>query len=60
MNLGSNDGIDVGKVLSVYRNNKYIGDIKVTRLQSDMSAADLVSPLSIASVRKDDQVKVKE
>jgi len=36
-----------------------VGDIKITRLQSEMSAADLVLPLSIRNVQKDDLVKTK-
>jgi len=59
VSLGEKDGIVVGNVLSVYRNENYVGDIKITRLQSEMSAADLVLPLSIRNVRKDDQVKTK-
>jgi len=60
VSLGEKDGIVVGNVLSVYRNDNYVGDIKVTRLQSEMSAADLVLPLSIVNVRKNDLVKTKQ
>ncbi|OGX38040.1 MAG: hypothetical protein A3C36_06645 [Omnitrophica WOR_2 bacterium RIFCSPHIGHO2_02_FULL_52_10] len=60
VSLGENDGLSVGNVLSVYRNNDYLGDIKVTRLQPKMSAADLITPLSIRNVQKNDQVKVKQ
>ena len=59
VSLGEKDGIAVGNVLSVYRNDSYVGDIKVTRLQSEMSAADLVLPLSIGNVQKNDLVKTK-
>jgi len=59
VSLGEKDGIVVGNVLSVYRNDNYVGDIKVTRLQSEMSAADLVLPLSIGSIQKNDLVKTK-
>jgi len=59
VSLGQKDGIAVGNVLSVYRNDIYVGDIKVTRLQLEMSAADLVLPLSIRKIRKDDLVKTK-
>ena len=34
----------------------YLGDIKVTRLQDEMSAADLLPPFSSQTVRKNDQV----
>lgn len=59
ISLGGMDGIDVGDILSVYRNDNYLGDIKITRLQPEMSAADLVPPLSVKSVKKNDQVKAK-
>jgi len=59
VSLGEKDGLDVGNILSVYHNENYVGDIKITRLQSEMSAADLVLPLSIRNVQKNDQVKTK-
>jgi len=59
VSLGKVDGLAIGNVLSVYRNENYVGDIKITRLQSEMSAADLILPLSIRNVKKDDQVKTK-
>jgi len=59
VSLGKKDGLKVGHILSVYRNENYMGDIKITRLQSEMSAADLVQPLSIRSLKKNDQVKTK-
>jgi len=59
VSLGKKDGLDVGNILSVYHNENYVGDIKITRLQSEMSAADLVLPLSIRNVQKNDQVKTK-
>jgi hypothetical protein len=60
VSLGENDGLSVGNILSVYRNDDYLGDIKVTRLQPKMSAADLITPFSIRNVQKNDQVKVKQ
>lgn len=56
ISLGSQDGIESGRVLSVYRANEYLGEVKVTRVQSDMSAAEFVPPLSSKLVRKNDQV----
>jgi len=60
VNIGENQGISIGNVLSVYRNNNYMGDIKVTRTQAEMSAADLIQPLSIRKIKKDDQIKTKQ
>ena len=49
----------LGQKVAVYQNDEYLGDVEVTRLQPEMAAADLVPPLSIKSVKKNDQVKVK-
>ena len=59
VSLGKKDGLDVGNILSVYHNENYVGDIKITRLQLEMSAADLVLPLSIRNIQRNDQVKTK-
>ena len=60
LNLGDKDGIQMGMLLSVVRDGNYLGDIKITRLHPEMSAADLVSPLSVEIVRKNDKVVVKK
>ena len=59
VSLGKKDVLDVGNILSVYHNENYVGDIKITRLQLEMSAADLVLPLSIRNIQRNDQVKTK-
>ncbi|HNV23575.1 MAG TPA: hypothetical protein PLH56_07115 [Candidatus Omnitrophota bacterium] len=56
INLGEKDGVRVGDLLAVYRGKDYLGDIKVTRLQPEMAAADLLPPFSSKLVRKNDQV----
>ncbi len=60
VSLGANHGAASGDILSVYRGENYLGDIKITRLQPEMSAADFVPPLSSKDVRKDDRVVVKK
>jgi len=60
VNLGEKDGLKIGKMLSVYRGKDYLGDIRITRLQPEMSAADLIPPFSSRTVRKNDQVIAKE
>ncbi len=57
--LGSRNGVQVGDVMSVYRGKTYLGDIKVTRAQEEMSAADFIPPFSSRKVRKNDQVVPK-
>ncbi|MBF0384468.1 MAG: hypothetical protein HQL27_01225 [Candidatus Omnitrophica bacterium] len=60
VNLGQKDGIKSGLVMAVYRGKEYLGDIKVTRVQNEMFAADVLPPLSAKVVRKNDQVSIKE
>ena len=59
-NLGSAQGLRLGDLLSVYREDQYLGDIKISRVQDEMSAADFVSPLSSAKVHKNDIVIPKQ
>jgi hypothetical protein len=60
VNLGEQHGIAEGMMLSVYRNQIYLGDIKVSRVLPEMSAADFIPPLSSGDVLKDDQVIIKQ
>jgi hypothetical protein len=45
-NLGLKQGVKPDDMLSVYRGDEYLGDIKATRVQDEMSAADIIPPLS--------------
>ncbi len=58
-NLGLKQGIKSADVLSVYRGEEYLGDVKVTRVQEEMAAADIIPPFSSRKVRKNDSVIVK-
>ncbi len=59
VNLGANHGIKEEQILSVSRGNDLLGDIKVTRVQPEMSAADFIPPLTSRHIRKDDSVVIK-
>ncbi len=59
-NLGQEHGIKPGMLMSVYRAEKYLGDVKVARAQDGMSVADFIQPLTKAQVKKDDRVVVKK
>lgn len=59
INLGAKQGIKAGDVLSVYRGEEYLGDVKATRVQEQLSAADLIPPFSSNKVRKNDIVMIK-
>ena len=59
VNLGANHGIKEEQILSVSRGKDQLGEIKVTRVQPEMSAADFIPPLTSRQVRKDDSVVIK-
>lgn len=58
-NLGSKQGFKTGDVLSVYRGDQYLGDVKISRAQDEMSAADFIPPLTSRNVHKNDTVVLK-
>ncbi|MBF0512304.1 MAG: hypothetical protein HQL13_08280 [Candidatus Omnitrophica bacterium] len=58
-NLGRKEGVKAGSLLTVTRAGRYLGEIKATRVQDEMSAADLVTPLSSRAVNKNDTVVLK-
>lgn len=58
-NLGITQGIKPDSVLSVYHGDEYLGDIKATRIQDEMSAADIIPPLSSKEIHKNDTVVLK-
>jgi hypothetical protein len=60
VSLGDKDGVSKGAILSLYRGEQYLGDIKVSRVLANMSAADFVTPLKSSDVQKDDQVMIKK
>lgn len=57
--LGIKSGIKQGDVMSIYRGKTFLGDVKVSRVQEDMAAADFIPPFSSRKVRKNDQVVPK-
>jgi len=58
-NLGLKQGVKPDDVLSLYRGDEYLGDVKATRVQDEMSAADIIPPLSSREIRKNDTVVLK-
>lgn len=60
LNLGSQSGISAGLLLSIYRGEKYLGDVQVSRVQTEMSVADILPPLNSKKIRKNDRVLVKK
>lgn len=56
INLGSKDGIGIGNIFSVYRNNKYLGDIKIEKIHDSMAAAGFVTKDIKGIINEGDQV----
>ncbi len=59
VSIGEKDGVVKESVLSIYRDETYLGDVVVTQVLPDMSAADFIKPLTSQDVRQDDRVTVK-
>jgi len=60
INLGQNQGVIEGLIMSIYRMDAYLGDVRVSRVQEDMSAVDIIPPLSFRKIRKRDRVVIKQ
>jgi len=58
-NLGLKEGVKPDDLLSVFHGDQYLGDIKATRVQDEMSAADIIPPLSSRQIHKNDIVVLK-
>lgn len=58
--FGQKDGIKKGTLLSIYRGDEYLGDVRVSRVLPEMSAADFIPPLTSRLVNKDDRVSIKQ
>ena len=57
LDLGNRDNLKVVDILSVYRSNKFIGKVRVERLEDDRSAAVILPEWQNAQFREGDEVK---
>ncbi|MCM8812035.1 MAG: hypothetical protein NC910_03180 [Candidatus Omnitrophica bacterium] len=58
VNLGSNDGIEVGTRMNVFRSGKQIGAAQVERLYENMSAATILVEEQKTQLKEGDTVRV--
>lgn len=58
--LGAQDGLKDGDILSVYRGDACLGDLKATRVEQDMAAADFVPPFTSQGISETDTVVIKQ
>ncbi|MCX5713401.1 MAG: hypothetical protein NT033_01000 [Candidatus Omnitrophica bacterium] len=59
INLGSEDGVSIGNVFSIYHNNRYVGDVKVEKVHDSMAAAAFASPDLKDKVNEGDKIVLK-
>ncbi len=59
INLGSEDGVYIGNVFSIYHNNKYVGDVKVEKVHESMAAAAFATPELKDKVSEGDKIVLK-
>jgi hypothetical protein len=59
VSLGSDDGLQVGHTLEVYRSGQYVGRAIVRSVKSDRAIAELVREYSRGIVQRGDKVTTK-
>ena len=59
VSLGSDDGLQVGHTLEVYRSGQYVGRAVVRSVKSDRAIAELVREYSRGIVQRGDKVTTK-
>ncbi len=60
IDIGERDGLNAGTVLSLERNKKTLGQLKILRLQATMAVVEPVAPLRIETIEVDDKVVVNK
>jgi len=46
LSLGASSGVEAGKRFNLYRGNAWVGDIRVSKVYSDMCMAEIITPTS--------------
>lgn len=59
IDLGSQDGVEIGNLFSVYHNDVYLGEVKVEKVHDSMAAAGFVSAQVKDKVNEGDKVVPK-
>lgn len=60
VNLGQKDNISVGQPLYIYQNNKFLGVVKIEKIQQAMSVAALLDSNIKTAIKEGDIVKFKK
>ncbi len=59
ISIGSDDGLKIGHELDVYRDNTYLGRVRVRRTNPDKSIVEILKPFQKGIIRKGDSVATK-
>lgn len=59
VDLGREDNLEMGNVLSIYRNDEFIGKIQAERVEKDFCAATILPEWRDTEFKENDVVKVK-
>jgi len=59
VSLGGQDGVQMGHFLEVYRNNQYVGRVKVVSVKADKAMAVVIREFSRGSIQRGDRVATK-
>ncbi len=60
INVGSSSRVSGNQLVEIYRGKTFLGKAKITRVQTSMSVADILKPLSARNLRIGDKVIIKE
>jgi hypothetical protein len=59
VSIGSDDGLRTGHTLEVFRNNAYLGRVKVTRLEPDRAVCEIIPAYRKGIIKRGDRVATK-
>ncbi|HAK96705.1 MAG TPA: hypothetical protein DCM87_17355 [Planctomycetes bacterium] len=60
LSVGSDDKVVEGMVFIVHRDGKYLGDVKIVNVYTDMSGAEVVHVVNGAEIKEGDDAKTKQ
>ncbi len=59
VSIGSDDGLRTGHTLEVFRNNSYLGRVKVTQLEPDRAVCEIIPEYRKGIIKRGDRVATK-
>ncbi|MBC8353426.1 MAG: hypothetical protein H8E66_15615 [Planctomycetes bacterium] len=59
ISIGSDDGLRTGHTLEVFRNNSYLGRVKVQRLEPDRAVCEIIPEYRKGIIKRGDRVATK-